>query len=78
MGFYAFHIFDVMTVNGKMAITFHSMEHDNGADKNFFDRSIKTLYGRLDTMVQNLIEKNEMTASKIKLQSFYFFIINVG
>ena len=40
---YAHNIIGVLTVNGKMALTYHSMENGNGADKNFFDRSIKNL-----------------------------------
>lgn len=32
-----------MTVNGEMALTYHSMNNGNDADKNLFDRSIKNL-----------------------------------
>jgi hypothetical protein len=39
---YDHNIIGVLTVNGKMALTYHSMENGNGADNNFFDRSIKT------------------------------------
>ena len=63
---YAHNIIAVLTVNGKMALTYHRMENDNGADKNFFDRGIKTSYCRPDAKMQNLKEKNEITASKIK------------
>jgi ABC-type uncharacterized transport system ATPase subunit len=38
----------------------------NGADKNFFDRGIKNLMLWPDAKMQNLKEKNEITASKIK------------
>ncbi|WP_282056443.1 hypothetical protein [Clostridium botulinum] len=40
---YAHNIIAVLAVNGKMALTYHSMENGNGADKNFFDRGIKNL-----------------------------------
>jgi len=39
---------------------------------------LKTSYCKPDTKMQNLKEKNEITASKIKQSSLYFFIINVG
>lgn len=40
---YAHNIITVLPVNGKMALTYHSMENGNGAEKNFFDRGIKNL-----------------------------------
>ncbi|MGK0469428.1 MAG: hypothetical protein ACJAX4_004797 [Clostridium sp.] len=40
---YAHNIIGVLIVNGKMALTYNSMENGNGADKNFFDRGIKNL-----------------------------------
>jgi len=40
---YAYNIIAVLTVNGKMDLTYRSMENGNGAEKNFFDRGIKNL-----------------------------------
>lgn len=40
---YVHNIIAVSTVNGKMALTYHSMENSDGADKNFFDRGIKSI-----------------------------------
>lgn len=63
---YAHNIIAVLTVNGKMALTYHSMENATVQTKISLIEVLKTSYCRPDAKMQNLKEKNEITASKIK------------